>query len=109
MHQSRALLARAREQLSQPEAARAALERAHEQATGTRYVTLEAIVQRDLLRHFRSTGEAELAAKAALAMRDAVERMQATPEELETMLGKEEIQLAFRPPPASFRKSSRAN
>lgn len=46
-------------------------------------------MQRDLLRYYRSTGEAELAAQAAFALRGVVERMQASPDELETMLGEE--------------------
>ena len=56
---------------------------------GTSYVALEAVVQRDLVRNYRSTGEAELAAQAAFALRGVVERMQALPDELETMLGEE--------------------
>ena len=46
-------------------------------------------MQRDLVRYYRSTGEAELAAQAAFALRGVVERMQASPDELETMIGQE--------------------
>jgi len=72
-------------------AAAEALQQAAEIAAKAQYVAAEAVVARDRLRLFRGTSDETGALQALTELQERVQRMVAEPEELETLLGAEEV------------------